>query len=196
VKRILIGILAILMLVATMPVAVAVADGDDDDGTPVNCVVNIAITGPGQEIPLGPTTLLVRNQKLEGVLSDCLFAGQTIVVTQSSINFFTGVGFEGWFGGRFNIGDGAVTGRLGGTVSVAVDGDLNPTLEEVTGGWRSDDPDGRGTLDLILEPGFIEVAPGVFVPTLVGGGSFAGFIEVDEDDEDYEEEDDDSDDDD
>ena len=153
-KRIVIGILAILMLIATMPVAAAVADEDDDDGTFVSCKVRIGITVAGDEIPLGPA-LLVRNQKFGGALFNCDPDGADLAgpieVTQSSINFFTGSGFEGRFGGTFNIGDGEVTGRLGGTVSVAFSPIDPKIVETITGGWRSDDPDGSGTLDIILE---------------------------------------------
>ena len=41
-NRILIGILAILILIATRPIATVVADGDDSDGISLNCNLELA----------------------------------------------------------------------------------------------------------------------------------------------------------
>ncbi|MCZ6536217.1 MAG: hypothetical protein O6914_09665, partial [Chloroflexi bacterium] len=63
--------------------------------------------------------------------------------------------------------------------------------ETVIGGWRitggDDDLEGRGRFNVTLNPAVVEGQQ-----TLAGGGSFSGFIEVDE--EDYEEDDEEDDD--
>ncbi len=194
-KRILIGVLAILMLIATMPIATAVAHGDDDQ-TSINCQIGLAITVAGDVVDTNFPIVTVTDEVLQGTLTGCPLAGD-IQITQNSVNFFSvsRERFVGRVDGTFVIytdeGD-VVTGEITRAWVFGPFGFIGPDLfiptETVIGGWRitggDDDLEGRGRFNVTLD--LTEVAPDVF--TLVGGGSFSGFIEVDEEDD---EEDDD-----
>ncbi len=176
-KRILIGVLAILMLIATMPIATAVAHGDDDQ-TSINCQIGLAITVAGDVDDSNFPIVTVKNQVLQGTLTGCPLAGD-IQITQNSVNFFSlpRQRFVGRVDGTFAI-DTEELGVVAGDIPRAwVFGPADLSTETVIGRWRSDDIDGRGTFNIALESVEIEVAPDVFVDILVGGGSFLGFID-------------------
>ena len=204
-KRILIGVLAILMLIATMPIATAVAHGDDDQ-TSINCQIGLAITVAGDVDDSNFPIVTVKNQVLQGTLTGCPLAGD-IQITQNSVNFFslTTERFVGRVDGTFVIytddGD-VVTGEITRAWVFGPFGFIGPDLfiptETVIGGWRitggDDDLEGRGRFNITLDFAVVEGQP-----TLAGGGSFTGAIEEDneeDDDEEDNEEDDDEEDDD
>jgi len=184
-NRILIGILAILILIATRPIATVVADGDDGDGISLNCNLELAfdIFAPPPIVVEDGPTVTVTGQAFAGSIDDvtegsCPLKG-SINITQNSVNFFSlpRQRFVGRVDGTFAI-DTEELGVVAGDIPRAwVFGPADLSTERVIGRWRSDDIDGRGTFNISLESVEIEVAPDVFVDILVGGGSFLGFID-------------------